>query len=180
MKLLADPTLSWRLRRASPVDAAALSLIAGASFLETFAGVLDGPDIVAHCAANSSPAAFAKWLADPHSAVSIAEYDSGRAPIGYTVLTAPDLPIETGAHDIELKRIYALSRTHGTGLGAALMQVTFDDARALGRTRVLLGVYGGNARAHRFYEKQGFTVAGSRQFLVGKTLHDDRIYARNL
>lgn len=170
--------MTWQVRRASPADAAALSLIAGASFLETFAGLLDGADIVAHCAAHSSPAAFATWLADPHSAVSIAEHAVGRAPVGYTVLTAPDLPIETTACDIELKRIYTLGRTHGGGLGAALMQAAFDDARALGRSRMLLGVYGGNARAHRFYEKQGFAIAGTRQFLVGKTLYDDRIYAR--
>ena len=34
------------------------------------------------------------------------------------------------------------------------------------------------ARARAFYERQGFTVAGARQFLVGETLHDDAIYAR--
>ena len=172
--------MTWQVRRAFPEDAAALSLIAGASFLETFAGILDGPDIVAHCAANNGSAVFAKWLADPANVVAIAEHDAGRAPIGYTVLTRPDLPIDTGATDIELKRIYTLGRARGTGLGAALMQVAFADARALGHTRILLGVYGKNARAHRFYEKQGFSVAGTRQFLVGKTLHDDRIYARDL
>ena len=168
------------MRRASPQDAAALALVAGASFLETFASVLDGADIVAHCAANSSAAAFAKWLADPASAVGIAEHEVGRAPVGYTVLSAPDLPIPTSPSDIELKRIYTLGRTHGAGLGAALMHHALDAARALGRTRVLLGVYGGNTRAHRFYEKQGFTIAGARQFLVGRTLHDDLVYARTV
>ena len=168
----------WRLRRASSQDAAALSLVAGASFLETFAGVLDGDDIVAHCAANSSPAAFAAWLNDSASAVLIGELDAGAAPVGYAVLTRPDLPIPTGAGDIELKRIYALARFHGTGLGPALMQAAFAGARTLGHRRILLGVYGGNTRAHRFYEKQGFEIAGTRRFLVGKTLHDDRIYAR--
>ena len=118
-KLSADP--SWQVRRASTPDAAALSLVAGASFLETFAGVLEGDDIVAHCAANSSAAAFEKWLHDSASVVVIAELVAGRAPVGYAVLTAPDLPIDTGPHDIELKRIYTLSRMHGLGLGPALM-----------------------------------------------------------
>ena len=43
---------------------------------------------------------------------------------------------------------------------------------------MLLGVFGGNHRAQRFYEKQGFVVAGTRKFKVGLTHHDDLIYAR--
>jgi GNAT superfamily N-acetyltransferase len=177
-KLSADP--GWRLRRASGNDAAALSLVAGASFLAAFAGVLDGADIVAHVASNSSVEAFARYLAAPNCVATLAELDAGGAPVGYTLLTPPDLPVPTTASDIELKRIYALDRMHGTGLGAAMMARAFDDARAMRHERVLLGVYGGNTRAHRFYEKHGFTVIGTRQFLVGKTLHDDRVYARDL
>ena len=51
---------------------------------------------------------------------------------------------------------------------------------SLGATRMLLGVYGKNLRAHRFYEKQGFVRIGERQFLVGVTLHDDFVYALDL
>lgn len=170
--------MEWRLRRAEQADAGALALVAGATFLEAFAGVLDGADIVAHCAANSSAAKFAGWLADPASAVAIGEAEQGGAPLGYTVLTTPDLPVAPQEGDIELKRIYALSTTHGGGLGPALMARAIEDARALGRRRMLLGVYGGNARAQRFYAKQGFQVIGSRKFLVGATWHDDLVFAR--
>ena len=62
-----------------------------------------------------------------------------------------------------------LSRLHGSGLGAELMERALNDARAMGKRRVLLGVYGGNARARAFYERQGFAVAGERRFLVGET-----------
>ena len=161
-------------------DAAALSLVASATFLEAFAGILAGPDIVAHCANKSSPAAFAHWLADPASIVMLAEAADGAAPLAYTVLTTPDLPIETGEGDIELKRIYVLERAHGRGLAGELMARVLADARALGKRRILLGVYGGNRRAQRFYEKQGFAAVGTRQFQVGGTLHDDLIYARSL
>jgi len=171
-------TIEWIIRRAEAQEPAALSLVASATFLEAFAGVLAGPDIVAHCAAKSSPAAFARWLADPGSVVALAEATEGAAPIAYTVLTRPDLPIETRADDIELKRIYVLERAHGGGLAVELMALALDDARALGKRRILLGVYGGNRRAQRFYEKQGFAVVGTRRFQVGNTLHDDLIYGR--
>ena len=176
---MADP-LTWRLRRASPDDAAALSLVAGASFLETFAGILSGADILAHLARKSSPAMFAHWAADAASAVTIADHVAGAAPLGYTVLTTPDLPVAPGPADIELLRIYALCQTHGAGLGRALMDRAIEDARKLGASRLLLGVYGRNARARAFYERNGFTLAGTRQFLVGTTLHDDVVYARDL
>lgn len=171
--------MHWHLRRASADDAAILSLVAGATFLEAFAGVLDGADIVAHVARNSSADAFLRYMSQG-AVATVAEAAQGAAPLGYTLLTAPDLPVEPRAGDVELKRIYALAPTHGQGLGPALMQQAVEDARAARQRRLLLGVYGGNVRAHRFYTKQGFSVIGERRFLVGATWHDDLVFGRDL
>ncbi|QCB42929.1 GNAT family N-acetyltransferase [Sphingomonas sp. PAMC26645] len=170
--------MTWRMRRAGPGDAPVLSLVASATFLDTYATVLTGADIVAHCTRNNSIAAFDTWLSDPLTIVTLAEYEPGHAPTGYTVLTAPDFPIEPGPADIELRRIYLMKQAQGSGLGAALMARAFEEAAAAGRTRVLLGVWDQNTRARAFYERQGFKVIGSRQFTVGTTLHDDPVYAR--
>ena len=173
-------TQDCMLRLAEPADAAALSLVAGASFLEAFADLLPGADIVAHCAAKSSPAAFADWLADDASIVVLAARTTTGAPLGYTVLTTPHFPIATGPTDIELKRIYTLGLTHGTGLGPALIDRAIADAQAGGYTRVLLGVHPQNHRARRFYERTGFRVIGERTFTVGTQTLLDPIYARDL
>ena len=170
--------MTWRLRRAEPGDAPALSLVASATFLDTYATVLSGADIVAHCTMKNSIAAFETWLDDPATIVTLAEYEPGHAPIGYTVLTAPDFPIEPGPADIELRRIYLMKQAQGSGLGAALMARALEDAVAASRTRVLLSVWDQNTRARAFYERQGFKVIGTRQFMVGTTLHDDPVYAR--
>lgn len=169
--------MDWHLRCAAAADTPALSLLAGATFLEAFAGILDGADIVAHVARNSSPDAFAHYLGEG-AVATLAEAAHGGAPLGYTLIVRPDLPVSPVDGDIELKRIYVLAPLHGSGLGPALMAHALDDARAAGHRRLLLGVYGGNRRAHRFYEKQGFAVVGTRRFLVGATTHDDLIYAR--
>jgi GNAT superfamily N-acetyltransferase len=171
--------MNWRLRRASVDDAATLSLVAGATFLEAFAGVLDGADIVAHVARNSSADAFARYMGQG-AVATLAEATQGSAPLGYTLLTEPDLPVDARPGDVELKRIYALAPTHGQGLGPALMARAVDDARAAGHKCLLLGVYGGNVRAHRFYTKQGLSIIGERRFLVGATWHDDLVFARDL
>ena len=170
---------AWRIRAAGAADADALSLVASATFLDTYAASLDGADLVAHCVANNTAERFVGWATAPDGAVTIAEIVPGHAPMGYSVLTsAIDLPVALEPGDIELRRIYALSRLHGTGLGTALIERAVDDARRLGKRRVLLGVWGGNHRAHRFYEKHGFTRAGTRQFRVGSVVHDDLVYAR--
>ncbi|MCC2978937.1 GNAT family N-acetyltransferase [Sphingomonas sp. IC4-52] len=173
-------TYDWRLRRAASADASAVAMVAAASFLETFAGILPGSDIVAHCARNSSPEKFAGWAGDPATVVTIAEHPVGEAPVGYSVLTSPDLPIDVLPGDIELRRIYTLSVARGTGLGHRLMALALADAAALGAKRVLLGVLGTNVRARTFYEREGFVLAGTRRFNVGAGWYDDVIYARDL
>ena len=82
--------------------------------------------------------------------------------------------------DLEIKRIYVLSRFHGSGLGSRLMDAALDEAKRRGARRALLGVYEQNARALAFYAKQGFTRIGERQFQVGANTYGDYILARRL
>lgn len=164
----------WRVREAMAADAPSLALVGGATFLETFAGVLAGDAVVAHSLQANSADRYADYLV-AGSRAWLAEIDG--APIGFALLTAPQLP-GAGADDIELKRIYTLSRFHGGGIGAALMQAAVDGAQ--GFARLLLGVYAGNHRAIAFYRKSGFAQIGTRQFDVGGTLYDDIVLARPL
>lgn len=167
---------AWTIREAGAGDAAALALIGAATFLETFAGILDGDAIVGHCAAQHIEAAYRAHLAGGARAW-LAEAQPGGAPIGFALVGKPDLAAALDG-DIELKRIYSLSRFHGSGLGAALMKQALDAAR--GYRRLLLGVYARNERAIAFYRKQGFADLGTRQFNVGGKLYDDLVLARSL
>ena len=170
----------YHLRLCTPNDAAMLSLVAGASVLEAFAGILSGADLLAHCQLNNSPEAFAGYLAQPTARCVLAEAEPGDAPIGYIVCCEPDLPIDPLPHDYELRRIYLLHRFQGLGIGRALMDAAVSYARELGRTRLLLGVYGENLDAIRFYERAGFTQVGERLFTLGSTTHQDAVMARLL
>jgi diamine N-acetyltransferase len=170
--------MDWRIRAAEAGDVDALALIGAATFLETFAGVLDGPAIVAHCLEAHSAGAYAQYLAGGAGAW-LAEAGEGAAPIGFALLAEADLPGGDPASDLELKRIYSLSRFHGTGLGSALMGTAV--AAAAGRAeRLLLGVYAGNARALAFYRKQGVEPIGERRFRVGQRDYDDLVLAKRL
>ncbi|MCJ8159880.1 GNAT family N-acetyltransferase [Sphingomonas sp. LaA6.9] len=171
-------TISIRLCGAE--DAAALSLIGGATFLETFADSIDGPDIIAHCQGPHGVAAYAGYLADPESRCWLAEISETGSPIGYQLLTVPDLPVDIVPGDIELKRIYIFSNYHGGGLARRLMETAIEEARAMGRKRLLLGVYAENPRAIAFYTKMGFEMAGERWFTVGTRDFYDKVMARAL
>ncbi|MEG3122521.1 GNAT family N-acetyltransferase [Sphingomonas sp. GB1N7] len=172
--------MKWRVRQAGADDAALLSLVANAAFLDTYAQSLDGGDLLAHCLKNNTAEVFARWLGDTGCVVTVAEIEPGFAPLGYAVLTPPDFPIDLQPGDVELRRIYTLRQAHGSGIGAALMSRAKDDARAAGGKRLLLGVWEHNARARAFYERQGFRVIGSREFVVGSEVHVDPVYALDL
>lgn len=151
-----------RLRRADAGDAGKLALLGGASFLESFADDHPGDALVAHVENHHSRQAYAALLDDPAYAIWIFEHEAG-APTGYAVLGPPGLP-GSNADDVELKRIYLLSRWHGTGLGKALFAAVEDEARARGAPRLLLSVYTENHKARAFYEARGFAVIGETHF----------------
>jgi len=166
------------IRPCTAADAPALALVAQATMLEAFAGVIDGADLVANALNDRNAAAFGHWLAEPEARLWLAELRG--APIGYAGLSAPDLPVPSTSDDIELKRIYALSRFHGGGLAAQMMETALVEALAMGKSRVLLGVKADNTRAIAFYAKHGFAHIGTRRFLVGATYYDDVVLARPL
>jgi ribosomal protein S18 acetylase RimI-like enzyme len=171
--------MEWRVRQAAAEDAERLALVGAATFLETFAGLLDGSAIVAHCAREHSADAYRRYLGSGASAW-LAESLPGDAPVGFALVGSSSLPGTEPDGDLELKRIYSLSRFHGRGLGAALMRAALAHASERKARRLLLGVYAGNGRAIAFYRRQGFQPIADRRFRVGDRDYDDVVFARPL
>ena len=108
--------LTVSLRRCVLGDEIALSLVGQASFLEAFAGTLLASDLFAHCTRQHTVEKYREWLADGFSRLWLAETEPGSGPVGYLVLTRPDLPLaDLGPNDWEIKRIYLLHRFQGQG-----------------------------------------------------------------
>ena len=170
-----DPS-PWHIREAGPDDAPAVALVGAATFLETYAGLIARDDLVAHCAHDHSADAYLHYFAKG-ARVWLAESQATGSPLGYILLCPPELDCAQ-AGDIELKRIYSLTRMQGTGLGSALMATAVEAAH--GHARLLLGVHSVNTQALNFYRKQGFEKVGDRRFLVGTVEYDDFVLARPL
>jgi GNAT superfamily N-acetyltransferase len=185
------------LRAAMLDDAAALALVGAATFLEAFTWMLPGADIIAHCAKNHTAEAYRAALAQLQTRILLAVTATGGSPVGYAMLTAPELPsFDLQPGDIELKRIYLLSRFRSRrtspvldadgevipdlSAGQALMNAAVAEARAMSCRRLLLGTNADNRRAIGFYRRNGFSDAGRRTFQVGSQCCCDLIMARPL
>ncbi|OFA01346.1 protease synthase and sporulation negative regulatory protein PAI 1 [Janthinobacterium sp. HH107] len=157
-------------------DEQALALVGQATFLEAFAGILDGADVIAHCQRQHDAQLYRDWLALPAMRLWLAEAMPGGAPVGYLVLSPASLPVaDPRPDDLEIKRIYLLHRFQGRRVGQRLMQAALSQARAGGAGRVLLGVYAENHDALAFYARCGFAQVGRRTFRVGRTDYQDVI-----
>jgi ribosomal protein S18 acetylase RimI-like enzyme len=168
------------IRRAGQKDAAALALVGAATFLESYAHFIGFADMLAHIASKNSEAAYRAFAADPDCALWIAELPETASPIGFALLSPPDLPIAIDDGDIELRRIYVLSKFQGAGLGRRLIEATIGHAIAIGKRRLLIGVYSGNDGAIGFYRRMGAERIGTRRFQVGESVFDDLVFALNL
>jgi diamine N-acetyltransferase len=170
--------MNLSIREASLGDEDCLALVGSATFLETFAGLLNGKAIVAHCQREHSSVAYAEFL-NMGASAWLVETENGAGPVGFSLLDLPNLPGgRNDGSDIELKRIYLLSKFQGAGVGSSLMELALDEARRRNAQRLLLGVYAGNDRARRFYSKNGFSQIAVRQFRVGDQDYDDVVLAR--
>jgi diamine N-acetyltransferase len=168
------------IRQAKPGDEQKLSLVGAATFLETYAHMIPGEDLVAHCATQHSPPTYAIWLRDPSATIWLAETEA-KAPIGYLLLTKATLPVDAPQpEDLEVQRIYVLSRFHRTGMGYALMNLAVSKAISKGARRLVLGVHNENARALAFYKRQGYEIIDDRKFHVGQSVFCDSVLARPL
>lgn len=176
---MATPTpILWR--HADEEDAAALALLGGATFLASFAHDHPGAALLAHIRDAHGQDYYRAKLAHPDCTVLIGETPLG-APVGYALITPPDLPVATSqGRDLELKRIYLLSGWQGGGNGDAVMDLVIANAMARRADRLLLAVYPQNDRARRFYARHGFDQIGEMTFMVGDVPFRDLIYARAL
>lgn len=170
------------IRRAAAGDEEILAAIGAASFLENFVDLIPGADLIKHLRTQHCAEAYLKYLTgdDPRYACWLVELSSTGSPIGYAVTVPPELPIDTHATDIELKRIYVLSRYHGNGAAKVLQTAADNHASDLNCTRLLLGTHHDNQRAISFYRREGYETVGTRQFQVGDQLFDDIIMAKPL
>ena len=76
---------------------------------------------------------------------------------------------------MELSKVYVHPSAHGSGVAQGLFEACQNEARDRDAASMWLTVWGENARALRFYEKNGFTPVGERLYPVGNLVDHDLV-----
>jgi ribosomal protein S18 acetylase RimI-like enzyme len=167
------------IRRATAEDAAKVAELALRSFMDAFAAQNRPEDVQAYTARVYGPAQQAAEIADPHITTLVVEVDGRMAAYAQVRrgTTAPGVDDPTAA---EIMRFYVDRPWHGRGIAQRMMDAALQAARDFGARSVWLGVWEHNARGIAFYNKLGFRVVASHNFLLGSDLQNDFVMTRSL
>lgn len=161
-----------QIRTANLKDLADLLHVARTAFLQAFTAGNKPENVQVYLNEAFTLEQFEKELRNPASTFFVAEKEG--EIIGYTKVN--QVPAQTDIHDpesLEVARLYVLEEHLGSGLGKSLLHTAFEFAKQNHKKRLWLGVWEKNARAIRFYEKNGLRIFGSHPFPFGDEIQTD-------
>jgi ribosomal protein S18 acetylase RimI-like enzyme len=163
------------IRAATPADAATLAALSLKTFVDTFAPHNTAADMESYTTVAFTEAKQRREI-ETEGIVTLLGEENGETIAYAQIKHTPAAP----HGDVELARFYVDRPHHGRGFAQRLMDVVEDYARALGGTRIWLGVWENNLRAIAFYRKRGFVQCGAQPFLLGTDLQTDWVMNRTL
>jgi diamine N-acetyltransferase len=163
------------IRVATPADAATLAAISLKTFVDTFAPHNTAADMESYTSVAFTEAKQRREI-ETEGVITLLGEEEGDAIAYAQIRQTPDAP----HGDVELARFYVDQPHHGRGFAQTLMDEVEKHARALGGTRLWLGVWEHNLRAIAFYRKRGFIQCGAQPFLLGTDLQTDWVMNRTL
>lgn len=167
------------LKKVTTADLEELQSISQITFLQAFGADNDPEDMAAYMRTAFSLPHLRKELENPESLFFFAIYK--KQVIGYLKVNWGSAQTEYQLdHAMELQRIYLLEDFHGKKIGQLLMEKALAIAKEKKLRSIWLGVWEENTKAVRLYEKNGFEVCGTHQFLLGDDLQTDLLMKLDL
>ena len=176
---MATDAPDFRIGIAQSADAPRLSQLLASTFLAAYGHCSTPANVQAFIAENYRPDRQAGEIESADIVNFIATSGSDLAGVAQLRLRTP-APAAVGGRALELGRFYLDSRYHGRGIAQALMRAVKDAARGHRAERLWLSVWKQSPQAIRFYEKEGFRIAGSTIFVVGDDPKEDWLMACDL
>src|SRR5215208_8536374 len=176
-----ETTKDFSIRRCTTDDAATIASLGARLFAEAYGSTHPEPELSRYLARSFPVEGVRESIADTAVTMLVAQDSSGKA-IAYAYLKASPAP-PSGVHGenvYEIVRFYVDSVYQGRGIGAALMEECFVDARSRGADAVWLQVWKEAPWAVGFYARMGFSIVGSAPFYFGEQVGDDHIMLKSL
>ncbi len=174
-------SLPFTIRRCDTTDAPTLASLGARLFAETYGPTHPEPELSRYLARAFSADDVREAISEADVSMLLVE-DSLTVPIAYAYLRATSEPPDgvDGPRSFEIVRFYVDRACQGRGVGAALMDACFSDARERGADVIWLQVWKEAPWAVGFYHRMGFSVVGSAPFYFGDQIGDDHIMSRPL
>jgi ribosomal protein S18 acetylase RimI-like enzyme len=160
------------LREAEFADLESLLDLAQTSFVQAFTKGNKPENVQAYLSQAFTLVQLEKEWKNPASTFLLASLE-GKL-VGYTKVNLAAAQTDVQDPDsLEVARLYTLEEVWGRGVGQFLLNAALTIAKEKDKTFVWLGVWEHNARAIRFYEKNGFKTFGSHPFPFGDEIQND-------
>jgi len=140
---------AFTIRRCAASDAPAVAALGARLFAETYGPTHPEPELSRYLRRSFSVDGVREAIADRDVSMLVVE-NSPDVPIAYAYLRATSQPPDgvSGGHPFEIVRFYVDGACQGRGVGAALMDACFNDARERGADAAYNNFQRGNIRAN--------------------------------
>ncbi|HEY6089175.1 MAG TPA: GNAT family N-acetyltransferase [Gemmatimonadaceae bacterium] len=171
----------FSIRRCDAGDAPTLASLGAKLFSDSYGPTHPEPELSRYLARSFSVASVRDAMSSDDVSMLLVE-DSVGHPIAYAYLRpSPEPPNGVnGSRPFEIVRFYVDTARQGKGVGAALMEACFSDAKKRGADVLWLQVWTQAPWAIGFYQRLGFSVVGSTTFCFGERIDDDHVMSRSL
>ncbi len=161
-----------QIKRVTIDEVSQLQQIGSETFSETFSAVNDEADMKKYLGERFSVEQLSGELSKPQSEFYFAT--QGDDIVGYLKVNFGESQTELQDDNaMEIERIYVKKDFHGRNVGKILLEKGIQIALERGKGYVWLGVWGENARALRFYSKNGFAEFDQHIFVLGDKRQTD-------
>jgi ribosomal protein S18 acetylase RimI-like enzyme len=167
------------IEKVTPADINPLQTIGKQTFLQTFAPHNSEQNMIQYLNDNFSAQKLSAEISQDDSEFYFAK--TGNQVIGYLKINTGKSQTEIQASNaLEIERIYVLQEYHGKKVGQLLYEWAIQIASNRKYDYVWLGVWEYNAKAIRFYEKNGFVPFSKHVFRLGDDEQTDIMMKKNL
>ncbi len=149
-----------------------------ASFVHAYGQFNTAEDMENYLSTNFTEENLRKEISDPELHFLLA-FEKGEL-VGYVKLNLQSKPKGDAIRPLEILRLYTKPNLIGGGIGKEILQAVGKFAKARDYDSVRLDVWQKNFRAVNFYQREGFKICGTTQFLLGKDVQDDFVMIKKM
>ena len=160
------------IKPATLADVTALRQLSIDTFVDTYNAYNTPENMLLYIETYFNPQRIADEINNSNIQYYLAAVDN--ALVGYIKMRTEDTPPElAGVKHIEIERIYVSPSYKGLKIGKQLIAHALTVAHQQQFEVLWLGVWEKNENAIAFYKKQGFTIFGEHDFVLGTDAQRD-------